>query len=75
VSMRVPDSDVAFENSFQEDAPGELWRLSAMRFYAGEKEIRHINWFATETAAIAHRDWVNDGRGRVLSLVKYRACK
>jgi hypothetical protein len=71
----VPDSNVAFEQAFVEDAPKELWRLSAMRAYRDEKEIRHINWFATETAALAHRDWINAGRGRVLSLVKYRACE
>ncbi len=70
----VPDSNIAFEQAFREDSPRELWRLAAIRKYKDE-EIRHINWFATETAAIAHRDWVNDGRGRVLSLTKYRACE
>lgn len=67
------ESNLAFEQ-FPESAPPELWRLSAIRTYKGEKDIRHINWFASEAAAIAHRDWINDGRGRVLSLVKYRSC-
>jgi hypothetical protein len=71
----VPDSNVAFEQAFVEESPKELWRLSAMRTYRDEEEIRHINWFATETAALAHRDWINAGRGRVLSLVKYRAAE
>lgn len=66
-----PDSNLAFEQSFAEECPAELWRLSAMRSYHNG-EIRHINWFATESAALAHRDWINDGRGRVLSLQRYR---
>ena len=70
----LPDSNLAFEQAFPVDAPEELWRLSAVRTHKGEKEIRHINWFSTEAAALAHRDWINDGRGRVLSIVKYRSC-
>lgn len=68
------DSNLAFEQSFPEDAPIELWRLHSVRSYRADKEIRHINWFATEAAALEHRDWINAGRGRVLSLVKYRSC-
>jgi hypothetical protein len=71
----IDSSNLAFEKSFPVDAPQELWRLSAVRTYKGEKDITHINWFATEEAASKHRDWINDGRGRVLSVVKYRACE
>ena len=74
MEQKKPDSNLAFEQSFPEESPAELWRLSAIRLHQGT-EMRHINWFATETAALAHRDWINDGRGRVLSLVIYRAAR
>jgi len=74
MTKETPNSDLCFEQDFHEDSPEELWRLSAMRSYHNG-EIRHVNWFASETAALAHRDWINAGRGRVLSITKYRACE
>lgn len=72
MSRQLQDSNIAFEQAFSDDSPQELWRLAAMRTYK-DGEIRHINWFSTEASALAHKDWINNGRGRVVSLVKYRA--
>lgn len=64
--------EMSFENGF-EDSPPELWRVVSCRGFNG-RSLRHVNWFATEEAARKHAEWINDGRGQVLSIVKYRAC-
>lgn len=64
-------SNLAFEDGF-EGAPVELWRVEAKRWLRpGRKEITHINWFATKEQAEKHAAWINDGRGRVISLYRY----
>jgi len=64
-------SNLAFEDGF-EGSPSELWRVESKRWLRpGRKEITHINWFATKEQAEKHADWINDGRGRVISIYRY----
>lgn len=70
VSTRPDVGELAFEF---EDSPLELWRVVSHREFLG-RALRNINWFATEQAARRHAAWINDGRGKVLSVTKYRAC-
>lgn len=66
-------SELAFEN-FHDDVPQTLYRLVALRYIGDEhREMRHTNWFLTEEAADEHAKWINDGRGRVLSITRYEA--
>jgi len=62
--------NLSFEE-FEEPAPGVLWRLVSRRAH-GDRQLRHVNWFASQDAAEAHRDWINQGRGQSISLTKYR---
>jgi hypothetical protein len=71
MTEKVKNSDLAFEEAFPVDAPLELWRLSSVGNW-GDRTIRHINWFATEVAALQHKTWIEGGRGSVVSLTKYR---
>lgn len=61
--------ELAFENGY-DDSPQELWRVYSIRHFK-ERPIRHTNWFATEEAARKHAAWINDGRGKVISIAKY----
>jgi hypothetical protein len=66
------DFDLAFEHDFRQDvAPPELWRVCSLRGLPGREPIVHVNWFAAENAARKHGDWINDGRGEVVSITRY----
>lgn len=65
--------ELVWETGIADNEPPQktLWRVMSIRPWRG-REIRHTNWFATEDAARAHAAWIEDGRGRVVSLLKYR---
>lgn len=64
--------DMSFEQGFKEDNPQELWRVISWRQVPNQnRKIRHTNWFATEEAAKKHAEWINNGRGEVISIAKY----
>ena len=48
----------------------ELWRVRSIR-PLGETEIRHTRWFINEAGAREYAKWVEDDRGKVLSIAKY----
>jgi hypothetical protein len=69
--QQVKNSNIAFEDGF-DGSPPELWRLEAKRTTPfGTKEITHVNWFASKEMADSHAAWINDGRGRIVSIVRY----
>jgi hypothetical protein len=69
--MEMSKSELAFEEGFPEGEPHDLWRLCSARSFK-EREIRHVNWFASLEAAREHVAWIEDGRGKVVSLTHYR---
>lgn len=61
--------DMAFEHGV--DGETELWRVMSFRAF-NDKSFRNTNWFSTKAEAEAHAEWINDGRGKVLSITQYR---
>jgi hypothetical protein len=49
----------------------ELWQVVSLRPLNGS-ELRHTSWFTHEASANEYAKWVEDGRGHVLSVRKYR---
>lgn len=67
--VKIKRAELAFEDGFDE-SPDTLWRVYSTRDWK-DRGVRHVNWFATESAALAHAAWINDGRGRVDSVTRY----
>ena len=83
----IKETELAFETEIHEETPTELWRVRSRRnFIKGQmtptswvtqsstKVVCTTNWFATEDRARQHVEWINDGRGEVISIAKYILC-
>jgi len=67
----LKDFELAWEKEFPKDGePQHLWRLVSARSFK-KCALRHTSWFTTEKAANAHAAWIENGRGKVLSITHY----
>lgn len=64
------DDNLAFESNVRPNST-ILYRLESVRDFKG-LDVRHIRWFTTEEAAVTHKAWIEDGRGKVISLRRFR---
>jgi hypothetical protein len=50
----------------------DFWRVVCFRINPHDgSNIRHIKDFTEKGSAIQYAEWVNDGRGKVVSMAKY----
>jgi len=70
--MNARYSELAFEE-FIGHAPPELWRVVCLRHRrpGEEPDVRDVQWYDSEAAALAHVEYIQDGRGVLVRVDKY----
>ena len=64
------DDNIAFEEAALPHST-EIWRVVSTRPLPDKsRQIRHTNWFATETTARKHAKWIEETVGGTVQLIQ-----